>query len=169
MDSIEIFKTAIAFEEKIRDLYLSADKIVDDKRGKAIFKALADDEQSHVDFLLYSIKQLEESGVIDHERLTSPIPSKTEIEANIESMKAQIPERMLGDIKTVLNSALQLEKETSAYYREASKKTDGDIKRIMELFQEIEDRHVDVVQIELDHASNNGMWFDFMEGNLEVE
>ncbi|WP_136808883.1 ferritin family protein [Desulfosediminicola flagellatus] len=169
MDSIEIFKTAIAFEEKIRDLYLSADKIVDDKRGKAIFKALADDEQSHVDFLLYSIKQLEESGVIDHERLTSPIPSKTEIEANIESMKAQIPERMLGDIKTVLNSALQLEKETSAYYREASKKTDGDIKIIMEMFQEIEDRHVDVVQIELDHASNNGMWFDFMEGNLEVE
>lgn len=169
MDSIEIFKTAIAFEEKIRDLYLSADKIVDDKRGKAIFKALADDEQSHVDFLLYSIKQLEESGVIDHERLTSPIPSKTEIEANIESMKAQIPERMLGDIKTVLNSALQLEKETSSYYREASKKTDGDIKKIMELFQEIEDRHVDVVQIELDHATNNGMWFDFMEGNLEVE
>ena len=169
MDSIEIFKTAIAFEEKIRDLYLSADKIVDDKRGKAIFKALADDEQSHVDFLLYSIKQLEESGVIDHERLTSPIPSKTEIEANIESMKAQIPERMLGDIKTVLNSALQLEKETSAYYREASKKTDGDIKIIMELFQEIEDRHVDVVQIELDHATNNGMWFDFMEINLEIE
>lgn len=169
MDSIEIFKTALEYEKKIRDLYLSADKIVDDPRGKAIFKALADDEQSHVDFLLYSIQQLKESGVIDQERLTSPIPSKTEIEANIESMKAQIPERMLGDIKTVLNSALQLEKETSAYYRDASEKTDGDIKQLMELFLEIEERHVDVVQIELDHATNNGMWFDFMEGNLEVE
>ncbi len=169
MDSIDILKTAIEYEKKIRDLYLSADKIIDDERGKSIFKALADDEQSHVDFLLYSIKQLGESGVIDLSRLVSPIPSKTEIEANIESMKSQIPERMLGDIKTVLNSALQMEKETSAYYRDAYEKTEGDIKKIMELFLEIEERHVDVVQIELDHANNSGVWFDFMEGNLEVE
>ena len=51
MNSEEIFISALAYEKKIRDLYVSADKIVDDERGKKIFKALADDEQAHVDFL----------------------------------------------------------------------------------------------------------------------
>jgi len=37
-------------KKKIRDLYVSAQEIIDDERGKKIFSALADDEQSHVDF-----------------------------------------------------------------------------------------------------------------------
>jgi rubrerythrin len=76
---------------------------------------------------------------------------------------------MLGDIKTVLNRALKLEKETSAFYLDAIQKTEGPIKAIFTKFYDIEQRHVDVVQIELDHAMNNGVWFDFMEANLEVE
>ena len=42
MTSQEIFTTALQYETKIRDLYLSADSIIDDERGKAIFRALAD-------------------------------------------------------------------------------------------------------------------------------
>jgi rubrerythrin len=84
-------------------------------------------------------------------------------------MKAKIPERMLGDIKTVLNSALKLEKETSAFYRDSRDKTEGAIREVLNKFFEIEERHVDVVQIEIDHAMNNGMWFNFMEMDLEVE
>lgn len=169
MDSTAIFLEALKVEEKIRDLYRSADAIVDDDRGKAIFRALADDEQSHIDFLNYSLQQLEKDSTIDAARLTSPIPVRAQIEAKIETMKTKIPERMLGDIKTVLNSALQLEKETSAFYEDACKKTTGEIKAIFELFLEIEHRHEDVVQIELDHASGSGMWFDFMEISMEVE
>ncbi len=169
MDSVDLFTTALQYEEKIRDLYREAEGKIDDERGKAIFKSLGDDEQSHVDFLLYSIKQLEEGGTIDRGRLTTSIPSQDQIEANIDSMRAEIPSRMLGDTKTVLNSALKLEKETSAFYREACGKTDGEIKNIFEKFLEIEDRHVDVVQIELDHAMHNGVWFNFMELDLEAE
>lgn len=169
MDSIEIFQTALEYEKKIRDLYLSADKIVDDDRGKAIFRALADDEQSHVDFLLYSLEQLKSSSTIDINRLNTPIPTAEKIAERVDTLKVKIPERMLGDVKTVLNSALQLEKETSSYYRRASEKTEGEIREIFEKFLEIEERHVEVVRIELDHAMHNGMWFDFMEGNLEVE
>ncbi len=168
MESIEIFTTSLKYEEKIRDLYRSADGIVDDERGKAIFRALADDEQSHVDFLLYSLEQLKGNGAIDADRLTTSIPARAQIETSIDNMKAQIPERMLGDIKIVLNSALKLEKETSAFYRDARDKTEGEIRKIFEKFIEIEDRHVDVVQIELDHAIHNGMWFNFMEIDLEA-
>lgn len=168
MDSLEIFTTALQYEEKIRDLYLSADGIIDDERGKAIFRALAKDEQSHVDFLLYSLDQLKQQGTIDVARLSTVIPARAGIEANIEKLKAKIPERMLGDIKTVLGSALQLEKETSAFYRDARDRSEGEIRIILDKFFEIEERHVDVVQIELDHASQNGIWFNFMEVDLEA-
>jgi rubrerythrin len=167
MNSQEIFTTALQYEEKIRDLYRSATTIVDDERGKAIFLALADDEQSHVDFLQYGLDQLRKNGTIEIARLETNIPALEQIESGIEKLKAKIPERMLGDIKTVLNSALILEKETSAFYRDACGKTEGEIKMILEKFLEIEERHVDVVQIELDHASHNGIWFNFMEIDLE--
>lgn len=169
MDSTDIFKTALHYEERIRDLYRSADKILDDERGIAIFRALAEDEQSHVDFLLYSLQQLQAKGAIDIKKLATSIPAREQIEASLESIKAKIPERMLGDIKKALNSALLMEKETSAFYREACDKTDGEIRKIFEKFLEIEDRHVDVVQIELDHAQHNGIWFNFMEIDLEEE
>ena len=62
-----------------------------------------------------------------------------------------------------------MEKQTSDYYRKAAQQADGAIKTILEKFLEIEIRHEDVVQIELDHASHNGLWFNFMEINLEEE
>lgn len=167
MDSIAIFTTALKYEEKIRDLYHTAATTIDDERGKSIFKALADDEQSHVDFLEYSLEQLRANNTIDATRLQTAIPARDQIETNIEKMKAEIPSQMLGDIKTVLNSALKLEKETSAYYRDARDKAEGPIRDILNKFYEIEERHVDVVQIEIDHATHNGMWFNFMEINLE--
>jgi len=169
MESSEIFITALKYEEKIRDLYLSAVDIVDDDRGKRLFKALADDEQSHIDFLNYSLDILKEQGDIDAGKLQTPIPSEELIRSNIEEMKAKIPEKMLGDVKRVLNSALQMELETSAYYKDASEKSEGKIKEILEKFVEIEDRHVNVVQVELDYASKSGHWFDFMEASMEVE
>jgi len=169
MDSISIFTTALEYEKKIRDLYVEAAVKIDDKRGKGIFNGLAEDEQSHVDFLNYSLEQLRANKDIDLNRLQTAIPERKVIDKNIEKMKAEIPERMLGDIKTVLNSALKLEKETSAYYKDSRDKSEGAIREVLNKFFEIEERHVDVVQIEIDHAMQNGMWFNFMEINLEAE
>ncbi|WP_457553255.1 ferritin-like domain-containing protein [Desulfobacula sp.] len=167
MNSEEIFKSALFFEKKIRDLYFSADKIIDDERGKKIFSALADDEQSHVDFLEYSIDILKAQGQIDISKLESAIPTKELFDDKIEKMRKKIPEKILGDVKRVLNSALKLEIETSEFYKDACEKTEGPIKEIFQKFVEIERRHEDVVQIELDHASNNGCWFNFMEIDME--
>lgn len=169
MDSISIFTTALDYEEKIRDLYLEAAVKIDDERGKAIFRGLAEDEQSHVDFLNYSLEQLRADNAIDVNRLQTAIPARKLIDQNIEKMKAEIPKHMLGDIKTVLNSALKLEKETSAFYKDSRDKSEGPIREVLNKFFEIEERHVDVVQIEIDHAMQNGMWFNFMEMDLEAE
>ncbi len=169
MDSREIFLEAIHYEKKVRDLYFSAVKKVDDKRGKALFQSLGDDEQSHIDFLEYSLGVLQSEGVIDVSKLSTPIPAKEKIEKQIETMSAEIPEKMLGDVKRLLDAALKLEIETSNYYKKASENAEGRIKEVLEKFLEIENRHIDIVQIELDHAQKSGHWFNFMENSMEVE
>ena len=168
MDSIATFKTALEYEQNIRDLYTTAISIIDDERGKAIFKTLAEEEQSHIDFLEYSIETLKSDGNINHEQLKTSIPDTANILKNIESMKIKIPERMLGDVKRVLSSALKLEIETTEYYQKAFDSTKGDIKAVMGKFVEIEQRHTDVVRFELDYASHNGFWLGFPEISMEV-
>lgn len=167
MSSEELMASALEYETKIRDFYLSAVDIVDDDRGKAIFRALADDEQSHVDFLEYSLKNLKAEADIDISRLVSPIPSREQMDERIEQMKTKIPERMLGDVKQVLSGALRLEVETSAFYEKAAGNSSGPVKTVFEKFLAIERRHADMVQFELDSASNNGYWFNFMEIDME--
>ncbi|MFO7753030.1 MAG: ferritin family protein [Desulfobacteraceae bacterium] len=168
MKSEEIFTQALEYEKKIRDLYLSAVEKIDDKRGKDLFKALADDEQSHVDFLEYSLDKLKNKDDVDITRLESKIPSVERLDENIQQMKDKIPRHMLGDVKRVLNSALNMETETSRFYRESYEKAEeGLIKEILKKFHEIEQRHVEVVRVELDFCSNNGHWFNFMEIDME--
>jgi rubrerythrin len=167
MDSTAIFTQALEFEQKIRDLYRTAESIVDDERGKAIFRGLADDEQSHIDFLEAGLVILQKNGTIDASRLTTKIPDMKDVQSKIEQMKTRIPEKMLGDIKSVLSSAFKMEVETTEFYQNAHDNTEGEIKKVMAKFVEIEQRHTDVVRIELDHASHNGFWFNFMELSME--
>ena len=167
MESAAIFTQALGFEQEIRDLYRTAESMVDDERGKAIFRNLADDEQSHIDFLEAGLKTLEKNGTIDTSLLTTKIPDIKVMQSKIEQMKTRIPERMLGDIKSVLSSAFKMEVETTEFYKNAYDNTEGEIKKVMGKFVEIEQRHTDVVRIELDHASHNGFWFNFMELSME--
>ncbi len=165
MNSQDIFKNALTHERKIRDLYLSAVGTIDDDRGKSIFKALADDEQSHIDFLEHGLDLLAREREIDIESLKFVIPPP--VEGGGRQMKAQIPERMLGDVKRVLNAALGLEIETSRFYKKACENSQGRIREVLKKFYEIEQRHVEVVQVQLDHATGSGHWFNFMEKDME--
>ena len=167
MNSEKIFIDALAYEKRVRDMYYKAMETVDDNRGRELFKALGDDEQSHVEFLEYSLETLKSEGAIDIGRLQTAIPSKALIDKHVAAMEDRIPSQMLGNVKRLLNSALSIEVETSAFYREALKKTDGDIQKIFAKFLEIENRHVEAVQVELDCTSKNGFWFNFMEVDLE--
>lgn len=167
MSSEEIFATAIEYEKKIHKFYLDAMDIIDDVKGQSFFKELAADELAHVAFLEYSLEQLKEKKEINLDKLKSSMPSREKIESQIEKMKNEIPERMLGDIKRVLSSALKIEVATSSFYKEAYEKSEGSIRSILEKFYEIEQNHVDLVQFELDMASHNGHWLDYMEIDME--
>lgn len=165
MDSQDIFKSALTYEKKIRDLYLSAVDTIDDDRGKELFKALAADEQSHVEFLEYSLDRLASAREIDRKN-PAPVLSFA-VDDDVSRMKEKIPEQMLGDIKRALNAALVLEVETSQFYKKACDNSKGQVKEILKKFYEIEQGHVELVQIQLDYASGNGYWFNFMEIDME--
>lgn len=165
MDSQDIFKSALTYEKKIRDLYLSAVDTIDDPRGKDLFKDLAADEQSHVEFLEYSLDRLASAREIDRK---APAPALSlAVDEDVSRMKEKIPEHMLGDIKRVLNAALVLEVETSQFYKKACDNSTGQVKEILKKFYEIEQGHVELVQIQLDHASGSGYWFNSMEIDME--
>ncbi len=166
--SQDIFTTALVYEKKIRDLYRSAVENIDDPRGKELFQALADDEQSHVAFLEHGLTLLQEEKDQELEKPGTSIPFQARDFEKIKQMADQIPKNILGDLKRVLNAALSLELETSRFYRDAIQKVAaGPVREILEKFHDIEQRHVEVVQIELDFASNNGYWFNFMETDME--
>jgi rubrerythrin len=166
--SQDIFTTALVYEKKIRDLYRSAVETIDDPRGKELFQALADDEQNHVAFLEHGLTLLRDDKDQELEKPGTSIPFPDRDFEKIKHMADQIPKNILGDLKRVLNAALSLEVETSRFYRDAIQKVDhGPVRDILEKFYDIEQRHVEVVQIELDFASNNGYWFHFMETDME--
>ncbi|MFU8769586.1 MAG: ferritin family protein [Desulfotignum sp.] len=166
--SEEIFNTALSYEKKIRDLYRSAVETIEDPRGKKLFQALADDEQNHVAFLEYGLTVLRDETGLDMGKPGTAIPLPARDLEKIREMAQQIPKNILGDLKRVLNAALSLEMETSRFYHNAIQKVDqGPVRDILKKFYEIEQRHVEVVQIELDFASNNGYWFNFMETDME--
>ncbi|MCF8090244.1 MAG: ferritin family protein [Desulfotignum sp.] len=166
--SEEIFHTALVYEKKIRDLYRSAVETIDDPRGKVLFKALADDEQSHVAFLEHGLTLLKNQKELDMKKPDTAIPLPARDLEKIREMAKKIPKNILGDLKRVLNAALSLEIETSRFYHDAIQKTEpGPVKDILKKFYDIEQRHVEVVRIELDFASNNGYWFNFMETDME--
>jgi len=167
MSSEQIFIDALEYENRIRDMYFEAMDKVDDQRGKDLFKALGEDEQSHVDFLEYSLETLKSGGTIDIGRLQTTIPARDRIASHVSSLTDRIPEQMLGNIKRLLNSALSIEVETSDFYRQAAAQTSGEIQAIFQKFLEIEERHVEAVQVELDYATKSGFWFNFMEIDLE--
>jgi len=167
MDAESAFVTSIEYEKKIRDIYRSALSVIESETGRTIFGTLADDEQSHVDFLEYSLSELKKGGRIDLEKLKTTLPPLEIIEKNAEKMSEKIPEHVYGDVKRLLNSALEIEVETSAFYKRMTVEIAEPFQSVFHKFLKIEEGHIEAVQIELDYASNNGFWFNFMETDLE--
>jgi rubrerythrin len=69
-------KSALEFENRIRDLYIEAVTRTDEPAGKKIFQTLADDEQRHVDYLESRLDEWQQRGAIRTEHLESTLPDK---------------------------------------------------------------------------------------------
>jgi rubrerythrin len=160
-------KSALAFENRIRDLYLEAVESTDEPAGKKIFQALADDEQRHVDYLESRLDEWQRRGQITIARLASIVPDKSAIQREAGALKSKINQDARGLKQQMLSRALEMEVETSRFYRELVDQVADAYRPMFARFLEIEDNHVEAVQFELDHVGQTGFWYGFEEFDME--
>jgi len=163
----EALRTALDYENRIRDMYRESAGMLDDALGRKVFLALAEDEQRHVDYLESRLALWLENGVLDLTALETVVPPAEVLAQAVSRLKQQVPERTLGDEKRLLSRALAMEVDTSEFYRKLTAQMEGEARKLFARFQEIEDGHIATVQAELDYLSHTGFWFDFQEFDLD--
>ncbi len=163
----EAIQKAIEYETKIRDLYRQAESGTRDPKGKKLFKALGDDEQYHLDYLLDALKAWREAGILSFSELTTVVPSADEIYSSIDKIESHLGGDDLRDEKQMLGKALHAEIETSNFYKSMRDAFPLEGQDFFAEFLKIENRHIDAVQAELDYLSKTGYWFDFKEFDME--
>ncbi len=168
MNLEKAIKTAIEYEERVRDLYLNnADKFKDPV-GRKIFNALGVEEQNHVEYLNSRLHEWEKSGSITLEKLDTIVPDKDVILANIKKLEKR---SAIDDFEVeleIFKKALVLEVETSGFYKNLVDELPESDAGLFKRFIEIEEGHEAIVQAEIDTLVGVGFWFDFMEFDLEA-
>ncbi len=162
----EAIKTAIEYEIKVRDAYLGNLNAIKDPTGRRVFLVLGNEEQGHVDYLEARLAEWKATGQVSAKELETVVPAGDVIEAGVRQLEEHLEKRDSGSEKQMLEKALAMEEETSKFYRRmvAELETGGELFR---RFVEIEDGHVAIVQAELDHLNQSGMFFDFQEFTME--
>lgn len=72
----EALHTAVAYEIKVRDLYLDAIDMVADEDGSNVVKRMAVEEQEHVEYLLNLLNELENTGELPDLKVPNTVPSR---------------------------------------------------------------------------------------------
>ncbi len=158
---------AIAHEEKIRDVYREAAAAVSDHRCRRILEALGEDEASHVEYLKEHLDRWRRTGRLDVKRLETSIAPDREIAEEARRHSRTLPDDPHGDEKQVLSRALQVEVETSEFYRRMAEEMTGEARDLFAGFLAVEERHVAAVQSQLDYYSHTGYWFGTKEFDME--
>ena len=163
----EAIKTALEYENRVRDVYVRAGAELSDPVGKRVFDVLAKEEQSHVDYLEDCLQQWRETGKVNPKQLASVVPPADVIAAEVKKIEAPVEKVSRADEIELLKGALASEVETSAFYKKTVAELPEQDRPMFERFVEIEVGHEAIVQAEIDALAGHGHWFDFMEISLE--
>lgn len=162
----EAILLAIEYETRVRDVYNDAAAETNDPAGKRVFETLANEEQGHLDYLTDRLKSWRTTGKLDVPTLETILPAKDAVSAGIEKLEDSIEAPSRADELALMNKALEVETETSEWYRKTVDALDGDGKEMFRQFLEIEESHKAIVQAEIDALSGHGYFFDFSEIRL---
>jgi rubrerythrin len=165
----EAIKAALQCEGRVVAVYRDAVNRCQDPIGKRIFKALNEDEISHVYFLEEKLDELREMGHIQSKTLPTVVPSYEKIEAAIKAFRAEAATPIAETELKLLRRALAIEVETSELYQRIVRELPAEERGLFERFVEIEEGHKAIVQAEIDSISGSGFWFDVPEFRLETE
>ena len=163
----EAIQTALDYETRVRDTYLSAIETVSDPIGIRLFQALAEDEQYHVDYLNKKLSEWSNTGKITIGKLTSSLPEVGKIVKHVDKLKTRMAEEDREDEKQMLSKALAVEAETYNFYQKIVDELSDEGKALFSQFLVIEKGHIAAVQAELDHLISTGYWFEWKEFDME--
>jgi rubrerythrin len=164
----EALKTAIKFEQKVRDVYTNAVEESKDETGRNVFGILAKEEQGHIDYLNHRLDELHSTGDISIADIATILPSKEVIDEQVAQLKKTLePQKKDYELK-LLQKAVDVEQQTSNFYKKMTEEMDGNAQEMFAAFLEIEDGHLAIVQAELDAVSGTGFFFGFEEFNMEA-
>jgi len=163
----EAIKTALKYEKRIRDLYQEAADQAEDLVGKQVFGLLAGDEQNHVNYLEDRLDRWEKTGRLELETLEKALPSADAIRKHMGQLQTRMDREDRKDEKQMLSKALNVEVETSDFYKRMVDELSNEGRELFARFLEIENEHIQIVQAELDYLSHTGYWFNIKEFDME--
>jgi rubrerythrin len=169
----EAIQAAIEYEAGVHRTYQEAMERASDETGRRIFRVLRDEEMSHLKYLRERLDEWRKDGRIQVAKLDTTIPSRDAIDVGLQELRQKLAPGAAGKGQhmaelEMLQKALQVEAETSGFYKEMVATLDGDGRRLFERFVEIEEGHQAIVQAEIDALSGAGVWFDSKEFQLEL-
>jgi rubrerythrin len=165
----EAIQTALEYERRVRDTYAEAVRGAQDPVAVKVFQTLADEEQGHIDFLEHCLASWRADGTLSTEGLATAVPTREAIEKGVEKLKDTLCSKGCdGPEVDMLRRALEVEVETSAFYKKMVDVLPAGGRRLFERFVEIEEGHKAIVQAEIDSVTGMGFWFDFQEFDLEA-
>lgn len=170
---IEELKKAINTEAEGFAFYNFAKDFVKDKKGRAVFKQLANDELDHIRVLTSLSENLTKasSWISYQEALRQGVAmgeEKTPIFPSIDEVK-----NWLGEDPTdidALKFGIDIEEKAVDYYTKAKERAKDETERsFFETMAKIETGHLNLLQWEYDSLTQSGFWCDHMEYTVEGE
>ena len=170
MNLEQAITTALEYEGRVHRTYSEAVENTEHEVAKKVFSTLCDEEMEHIIYLRERLEEWRETGTITVAKLDTVLVPKGAIEAGADKLRLRLEggaREVRGTEFESLKKALDVELETSAFYKKMVATLDDDGKRLFERFVEIEEGHVAIVQAEMDLVSGTGFWFDTAEFDLE--
>jgi len=164
----EAIVTSLDFENRVRDYYLRAADQTDDPRGKDVFMALAEEEQSHVDYLKSRLDQWRKTGKVSAPTLATTLPDAAWLKEGKIKMSAVAFKRDYSQEIALLRDSAKLEDDISELYKKLVRELPSDQATMFRRFLEIEDGHTAIVEAEIDALQKDGFWFSLREFDLEA-
>ena len=162
--------TALEYEGRVHRTYSEAAENTENDVARRVFSTLRDEEADHIKYLRDRLDEWRSTGKITVAELDTALVPKAEIEASAATLRQRLQgshRQIRGTEFESLKKALDVERETSAFYKKMVATLDDDGRRLFERFVEIEEGHVAIVQAEMDLVSGTGFWFDTAEFSLE--
>jgi len=164
---LKALKTAYEAEKEGLRTYLKFAKQTKVSSGKNMFIQLALDEVDHMELIERFTNQIMEGQKV--EVIEVPKGRLSKFMPDVKDVSLQkIDKAELGD-EEALKIALEHERKAHEFYKsEAAKAESPEVKEFFEKLAEVEEKHYNIIQAELDTIRNDGFWFDTMEFSVEM-